>query len=63
MIQLSTAGQATPIQTKAVMMASVKDTKHEGTFNVEYALSRLRELYPEEIVPSKTLTMENIRSD
>ena len=63
MKQLSRSSQATPIEIKAAMMASVKDTRHEGTFNVEYAWHRLRELYPEEIAPSNTSTTENIRSE
>ena len=37
MKQLSRSSQATPIEIKAAMMASVKDTRHEGTFHVEYA--------------------------
>mmetsp|Transcript_7811 Transcript_7811/g.9090 ORF Transcript_7811/g.9090 Transcript_7811/m.9090 type:complete len:187 (+) Transcript_7811:396-956(+) len=62
MSQLGRSQQATPTRIKAVMLASVKDTIHEGSFNVEYAWARLRELYPDEIVPLKIQTAENIRS-
>ena len=63
MKQLSRSSQATPIEIKAAMMAAVKGTRHEDSFNIEYAWARLRELYPEEIAPSKTSTTENIRLD
>ena len=63
MKQLGRSKQATLQDTKAVMLASVKDTEHEGSFNIEYTWARLRELYPNEIVPSKVQTAENIRSD
>ena len=63
MQQLSRSKQATPMDIKGAMMASVKDTAYEGTFNIEAAWTRLRELYPEEISPSKRTTVENIRSE
>ena len=63
MMQLARSKEATPQDIKAVMLASVKETRHEGSFNIEYAWRRVRELYPDEVVPSKMQTAENIRSD
>lgn len=61
--QPSRSKQAIPMDIKAAMMVLVKDTEYEGTFNIEAAWTRLRELYPEELAPSKLLTTENIRAD
>ena len=63
MKQLSKSSQATPIEIKADMMVSVKDTKHKRVFNVEYAWTRLRDLCREDILQTKTSTKDNIRSD
>jgi len=63
MMQLSRSRQATPQGIKATMLASVSGTNHQGAFNIECAWARLREFYPEEILPSKIQTKENIRSD
>ena len=44
-------------------MASVKDTEYDGTFNIEATWTRSREMYHEELAPSKLSITANICAD
>lgn len=63
MMQASGEGEATTAKLKRTLTAMTAGTKHEDTFNNEYAVLKARRLYPEVLCPVSAINDDDRRVD